>query len=895
MLNYIKEQVRARQPRVEEQPNQSPENVDDEVLLEYASLFQELDDLSVEGTDAGKERKFGVDIPFDDIEVETIEFNLGSGTVADVPGDATASTAITESYQTMKTYDEFFQEAMTQVTRFSRESDDEYNKRVSKVADKMYNEYCEDAKRVGEFGFSTLSVTDESVPSKMLVDFGPVEEGSDKSFMSKVKTFFATDENHRIFKKQLDSIKLVQQGAFQKIGKPLMAYMESHYDVPSGSSVWDICTPKNLIVPKGNGDSFCVVLEYTNELTGKNEYFGWTAPVNEVDENQMNSCTQFNMESFVNETQYENKDTVIQEALVVHDETRRKIRPRSRFYQEAIDFGGADNGGDAGSDLPPAENTGENNDNNAGGDTPPAEGGDNTANADQNVDASSGSDAAPADATSSEGTDDANKETAAVNDVSTQIAEKVADQTQQQADENAPDDMGSDISFPDESSTTDDGSNIDEPPATDDTSSTEPTSDGTTDDFATSEDLGDDTGADFDDDADMPDLENMTIDQIIDQGTEKLKGMTMAEIKDFIGSASPSEIQEAFILTNKNINKELDVRIRDVLGILNSTTDINKLIRKFKFSSHRLNRVLSKASKMTKVYSTDEIELIQKLNTALENLRVVMKTNSKGTSAATIKRNITEFTSACKKVTAFVEEKMTSNKEPEAVQEGFFLSASNVKKRLGKKIAPVLADMKELVDSMDKDRLTKSKLSKMYKGKTRTVTSGSTIGGGDITYGTASTDTYDVMTPAGANMSQLAMIISKIQRKPKIQAAFTGSQLEMITDIGEYLDDFVDLLESILYDTSDSAPLLAQVGDIAKKMLIKLQHAMSFCNETVVNDTTPDPTPTTTSTSDDEEDDVPSLPDDDTDTSDDDDDAPKLPDETDDIDDDDDNDEEDED
>ena len=578
----------------------------------------------------------------------------------------------------------------------------------------------------------------------------------------------------------------------------------------------------------------------------------------------MNSCTQFNMESFVNETQYENKDTVIQEALVVHDETRRKIRPRSRFYQEAIDFGGADNGGDAGSDLPPAENTGENNDDNAGGDTPPAEGGDNTANADQNVDASSGSDAAPADATSSEGTDDANKETADGSTTST-------------------------------TSTTDDGSNIDEPPATDDTSSTEPTSDGTTDDFATSEDLGDDTGTDFDDDADMPDLENMTIDQIIDQGTEKLKGMTMAEIKDFIGSASPSEIQEAFILTNKNINKELDVRIRDVLGILNSTTDINKLIRKFKFSSHRLNRVLSKASKMTKVYSTDEIELIQKLNTALENLRVVMKTNSKGTSAATIKRNITEFTSACKKVTAFVEEKMTSNKEPEAVQEGFFLSASNVKKRLGKKIAPVLADMKELVDSMDKDRLTKSKLSKMYKGKTRTVTSGSTIGGGDITYGAASTDTYDVMTPAGANMSQLAMIISKIQRKPKIQAAFTGSQLEMITDIGEYLDDFVDLLESILYDTSDSAPLLAQVGDIAKKMLIKLQHAMSFCNETVVNDTTPEPTPTTTSTSDDEEDNVPSLPDDDTDTSDDDDDAPKLPDETDGIDDDDDDDEEDED
>ena len=790
MLNYIKEQVRARQPRVEEQPNQSPENVDDKVLLEYASLFQELDDLSVEGTDAGKERKFGVDIPFDDIEVETIEFNLGTGTVADVPGDATASTAITESYQTMKTYDEFFQEAMTQVTRFSRESNDEYDKRVSKVADKLYNEYCEDAKRIGEFGFSTLPVTDESVPSKILVDFGPVEEGSDKSFMSKVKTFFATDENHRIFKKQLDSIKLVQQGAFQKIGKPLMAYMESHYDVPAGNSVWDICTPKNLIVPKGNGDSFCVVLEYTNELTGKNEYFGWTAPVNEVDENQMNSCTQFNMESFVNETQYENKDTVIQEALVVHDETRRKMRPRSRFYQEAIDFGGADNGGDAGSDLPPAENTG---DNAGGGDTPTTpEGGDNTANADQNVDASSGSDAAPADATSSEGTDDTNKETAAVNDVSTQIAEKVADQTQQQADENSSDDMGTDITFPDETSTPE--PSMDDTSSTNDMGDTSSSVDDTTDDFATSDDLGDDTGDDLDD-GDMPDLENMTIDQIIDQGTEKLKGMTMAEIKDFIGSASPSEIQEAFVLTNKNINKEVDVRLRETLGVLNDfKMDINKLVRKFKFCGHRLNRVLSKAAKMKKVYSSDEIEDIQKLNQTLGNLMTVMKTNTKSASVPTIKRNITEFTKQSKVVAAFVEEKMTTSTKP--VQEAFLLN--NINDKITKSLVPVKAIMTDVFEKYNAGQLTRGRIIKQFS-----------------IYGV--TKTYDLYElPANTksrDINQALKLLNKALRKKDVD------NIELITKLADKLDLISDYIETVIDDKTENKEYIKLIGKLSGEII----------------------------------------------------------------------------
>ena len=110
MREFIKKGIQSRLG-VEAAAN-TPEAVSNETILEYASLFQELDDLSNDGTQAGETRKLGMDIPLDDdIEVESIEFNIGDGKVGDVRGDNTAPTSIAESYEGMKTFDHFYQEA----------------------------------------------------------------------------------------------------------------------------------------------------------------------------------------------------------------------------------------------------------------------------------------------------------------------------------------------------------------------------------------------------------------------------------------------------------------------------------------------------------------------------------------------------------------------------------------------------------------------------------------------------------------------------------------------------------------------------------------------------------------------------------------------------------------
>ena len=665
MLDYIKKQIHARNMQAE-QEKPAPENVPNEVITECASIFQELDaQLSEEGADAGKVRKMELAIPLEeDPEIESVEISL-DGTLEDVPGDASANTEeIVESYQTMKTYDEFFQEATTMVDRLMRESDDHYNQRVSEVADKMYKEYCEDAERIGDFGFNKIPVNDAKVPSKLLVDFGVFQEGT--NFVSKVNIFYATDDDHNIIKKQLDSVRLIQEGAFKNIGPFLKAYMESTYNVPAEENVWNVCTPKTIIVPKGNGDSFCAVLEYANEITGKSEFFGWTKPVvfqeglfkkntdgkktldadeakklikmniknsncgavfqkptttvdlvedsGEIiitsptgskvtskgfsfkDENgktktvrkakigkkwvvesvDIEGMERVNMESFVMEGHYENPSQVTKKAMddAVDNIYKQNVTERkmpSRFFQETIDFGG----GDGGSDLPPAE------------------GGNDAAQANDAPTADTNGDAA---APPAEGEDD--KKVATVNDVSSEIANRVQDKTQAEAD-------AAKITFPDENPPAEDNATTDTAPSVDTTgdattdTSTDDTSDVDTssldsvaapaeggnddiegidntatadegDDFATSEDLG----SDEEDMGDDVDLSNMTIDEIMDQANEKVKGMTLDEIKNFIATAPQSEIQEAFFLTKKNINKEVDIRLREALGVLND----NKMI-----------------------------------------------------------------------------------------------------------------------------------------------------------------------------------------------------------------------------------------------------------------------------------------------------------------------------
>ena len=887
MLDYIKNQIKSRMPVENKSVEPSTEDIPNDVIVEYAHLFQELDDISIEGSEVDKARKMSIDIPFEDedIEIESIEFNLGDGRVTDVPGDAT----VQEEYSYMKTYSQFYQEAAESMTRMSRESDAMFDRRVSDVATKNYEEYCARAAEDGLFGFDDLSIGDSRVPSKLNIDFGPISEDSDKSFFTKVKTFFATDKDHNISKKQLDSVNLVRNGAFSKIGKPLMAYMESKYDVPTGASVWDVATPMNLYVPRGNGDSFCVVLEYMNELTNKKEYFGWTRPVKsqgsiekstvvqesaeiikfdgydctfkvhgkELDLNKdewdsmkdiikgidwpsgttpkermecvrllsktfknnvkqesfIDDMERVNMESFVNETHYENHDTFIQEAEMREELASR--RHYSRFYQEAIDFGGADGG----SDLPPAEGEDTSSDD-APADTTP-----DTSNDDATVDTGNASDAPESN------DDSTDKETAAVNDVSKEIAEKVSEKTQDDMGEDSTttSDDSTDITFDDDDTTSvDDGSaSVDD--QLDDL-------DNSMGDTESSDDVDDDMPSD-DTSGDI-DFDNLTIDQLIEQGSEKLKGMTLQEIKDFLSSGSEEAVQEAFILTKKNINKELDIELRKCLGILNDNQmDLDKLLKKFKFAGKKLNRVLTKAAKIKDVYSTDEVQSIQKLNKVLVDLLASLKNSKDSSYVSKIKNLIREFVSQSKVVGSFVEDKLkggTSAAIQEGfVQEGLFLSEKNAKKRLAVKIPPVHADMMSIIKAHDEGKLTKGKLSKMYKPKTSTSTVTNTYGSDNDTFRTSrtSTESYEISTPQMDNIDSLAKIISKILRKTKVQRAFASDEISKIDELADKLDDFVDFIESLIYDSTYKDSLLKQVVKDAKKIVELLDEIYQFSSD----------------------------------------------------------------
>jgi len=864
MLDYIRRQL---QPQKSQPTSIKPEDVPDEAILEYAQLFQELDDLSVEGTDAGKERSLGIDIPLeDDLEIETVEFNLNDGRISDVPGDAT----VVEGYEHVKSYDSFYEEAVEMVHRFTRESDSSYDKRVRQVADKMYAEYCDESTELGLNGFGEINISNDKIPSKANINFGPYMENGDTAFIGRLQVFFATDGDHNITKKQLDSFKLVQEGAFTNIGPSLKAYMESNYDVPEGSNVWDLVSPQRLFVPRGNGDSFCVVLEYANELTGKKEYFGWTRPTNKSDDSgSIENCEKINMESFVNADRYENHATFIQESESIARRERLSRRPLSRFVQEAIDFGGGDDGGDStdvgsgdvGNDMPPTDDNAA--DNTGGSDTDV-----NTDNDTSNY------------TENNEGGDE-DKETAAVNNVSDAIAEKVANQTQADAVDSG--DGDTNVTFDDD--TSDDSSNG---------ADNEPSVDDQLDDLDSS--LGGGYGTDSDADVDASentegdemsdgedgeiDINNMTIDDLIEQGSEKLKGMTIEQIKNFISSNNPDAVQEAFILTPKNINKEIDVSLRKCLGTLNDNKmNIDKLISKFKLNGRHLNRVLSKAAKMPKAFSTDEIESIKKLNQSLVNLMMSLKKSKDQSQVSTIKTNIAAFTSASKVVAKIVETKL-ANPKVKVQQEAFLLN--NIKDKITNALIPVKSNMEELKKIYDEGNLTRGRIIKRYSAKSTNAY---------INFGTSAKSAnmpgtdhgYSGYAKYAINIDTALKLLNKAIRKKGVD------DMELITKLADKLDLISDYIETVIDDHVENKEIIKRIGILSGEIIDTINEFINTGDEAAATTMNNEPTPDTPSVPEDTETtevsdtDIPDFDDDDTDTSDDKSDEASSDDDTDDT------------
>lgn len=806
MLDYIKEEIAKRYgtPEAASPEQTTIDDVPNEAILEYAHIFQELDDLTEEGTDADQSRSMGIDIPLeDDLEVETVEVNLNDGRLTDIPGDASAPSVQESYYDNLKPYEDFVQEAMNEVRRFPRESDSAYENRVNKLANEMYTEYCNDMALRTNNAYEKISLDEREVPDQVKMNFGKVNEDENApSFMTKLKVHFATDAQHMITRNQLDSLKTAVNGAFQRIGKPLMAYMESANNVPAGYDVWDICTPKSIIVPKGTVDSFCVVLEYTNELTGKNEYFGWTSAPKADTELDLDAAEKVNMESFVTGTHYENKASFIQEMAA---EPKPKRSMPSRFYQEAIDFG-----------------TDSNTTPDGGDDTPPAPTGDQAPSVDIAADtgAEAGSDT---DVSTNSSTDAANggetsgdAETATVNDVSSEIAEKVAQKT----DENV--------------NGTENSGGLDETPTFDDDMS------GTDSDMGGSDmDTSMDADAQLDelndmasddstdegsalDDAESPedlDFDNMTIDDLIKSGSEKLKGMTLQQIKDFLKDSPEEAVQEAFFITKKNVDIEVDAKIRDCLGILNDNKmNIDTLIKAFKGSAHKLNRVLTKAARLKKVYNADEIRDIKNLNKALVDLLTQLKKSKDNKNVDAVKRQILVFTTAAKKVAAIVEGRINSK----PVQEAFLLS--NINDKITKALIPVKGNMEELKKLYDEGNLTRGRIVKRY--------------GASSTNMPADNTNFSLYSKNALNLDQALKLLNKAMRKNNVE------NLELISKLAEKLDLISDYIETLIDDSIQNNEMIKRIGKLSGEIL-------DLINEFIGDDSDVSTDGTTTDTTDD--------------------------------------------
>lgn len=619
MFNFIKEKINELDSISSFNQNFN----ESEAIVEYAHIFQELDDLSVNGTDEEKTRPVGVDIPIeDDLEIDSVEMNLSDGRITDIPMDATVQES---NYNAMKTFDYFYQEAVTHISQFPRESSESVEERRIDYARKNYDKYKNHIVQEGLFGFGKMRLDDDRLPAKVNFDFGPIsEDNPNQHYIVKMSVLYEVDKRNMVTKKQLESINIAMSvSAGIGLSLYLNDFLRKKYPdkMKDVKSIWDVLTPVKFIVPIEPVDKYCISFGFECEFEEELLYFDWFRDIkgsrnsgnHKISEPEISKNFKSISDSVINKINTKSKKEYIKESY----EMRRPDRFGS-IYQEAIDFG------DTGDSSTPPENS------------------DNNSEPSVSIDNDSSMDNNP-----SESSPDGETPTVPVdsNNVSDQIAEKVSEDQQSDSVTDIPieDDLGDD-SNTDESSIDDKLDELD--------------NEGNTD-----MSLDDESSTNMD-------VNNMTIEELLEQGSEKLKGMTIQQLKEFL-SGDPEQIQEAFILNKKNINKEIDIHLRKTLGILNDNEmKLDDLIKNFKKEGSKLNRVLSKATKMKKVYNDEEINEIVKLNKCLVDLMSIIGSSQDKSYVTTVKRLIQAFTSQSVVVSKIIEKNKTvqesydvSNKE----------------------------------------------------------------------------------------------------------------------------------------------------------------------------------------------------------------------------------------
>lgn len=761
MLDYIKRQLQVQNAIAKKEKATQEYHPDEDpvILTEYAHIFQELDDLTVDGEDDGLTRKLAIDIPLDDdLELDNIEFNLTDGRITDIPMDATVQEA---RYQNVKSYDQFLQEAYQSTSRLTRESDTTYRERCAEKAKKEYNLYQEHMMLMNIGGNKKIGMDDNRVPSSITADFGSMGEDDNRRFCTKLKVMFETDNKHQLTQKQLDSVDFVQKhNVFANMTQAIRDQVNSMTGIPKGAGLWDVVTPTRVMVANGPVDRFGVVLEYTNDLNNQKYYYGWSHVVNQ---NGNDDIYTESMQSMLigDPNQYENKLDYMNRPKVEAPQYSRFSRydddDIDDYYQEAIDFGDAS--GDAGTTD--------------GGDTSTD---DTNATGEQPVNPADGN--APQDGESG-------KEDVDTNNVSDEIAEKVSDQTTNQP----PVGDGPEITFDDDMGSPEgdmgdageagdasmDGMVNDKLNELDDMSGG-----ASLDDYAAGEDIGMSGGID---DSGMPDIENMSIDDLITNGSEKLKSMTIGQLRNFLASNDNAAIQEAFFQeAETSINQELDTALKTVLGILNDDKmDLDGIVDAFKNKGKELNTILIKAGKDDKTYSETERGDLNKLNEVLGKLIVEMRASKDENYVITLKADIKLFVAQSKVVgkivdahkgaNATVAESVVQKTRDEIIQEAF-INPKKVNEQIHSAINKVENATRNLVKGIEEKRVTPSDIKKFTSIN---------LFGGDMKMGT--------------DIRKLSKLVSEVSDKAdkdnsKISKIYSSEEAENLKQLSVRLEKF---------------------------------------------------------------------------------------------------------
>ena len=568
MLNYLKEHLADIQRQQQEAVQESAQPTDAQIL-EYASLFSELDDLTENGSRAATAVRTPVSIPLEndfEVELNTVEMNVSDGRITDIPADATVTEAFeiaSPKYTAMKTRDEFVQEAYAAVTMMPRETRERYQARVNAYANEQWSAYKQYITQEGLFGHDKVDLNDAVVPDKVTIDFGP-KKGTG-NYMVTIPVKWETDKKQRVTRKQIDSVGIFQRmpaDIWGEVTDNVMKSVADKYNVDSSKDKWDILTPTAVIVPIDPADQYAIIVEFDTDVSKDPIYWRLMLPVKAGSHKSVESAKDLfdggspkcsELFSQANRMDVMRK----RDFNLEYAEMQRPSRFGNRtphYYTEGIDFGGGAATPDA---APPPEMAGA---------APDADGGPTVNVGAPDANAATPTDAAPAP--------DGQQVTipAAVNDVSNDIAQNVAAQTQAD-DEAANADIDINVDDVDADINTDLG--VDNVEAgTDSQLDSLDDVDPTT---LPSDDPGMDAAADDTGVPDMSnvDMDNMTVDQLIEQGAEKLKGMTLNQLKEFLNSpdgTSPEDVAtesyymlESFFTRDDNVRKRIDTSLNDVI------------------------------------------------------------------------------------------------------------------------------------------------------------------------------------------------------------------------------------------------------------------------------------------------------------------------------------------